>query len=235
PSTQGLSQRVLRRVAKEAVDRFAAAVPDPLPGDMRKRHGLPSLPQALRQMHYPDSLDTHEAARKRIAFEELLCVQLAVLEKRLAWEQGNAPAFELGNLKDAYRSTLPFELTGAQERVLGDILRDIQRPTPMARLLQGDVGSGKTAVAAAALAAAVYNGYQGALMAPTEILAEQHYRTLTSLLRLQLNGRLLRVELLTGSLSAARKREVAEAVASGAVDVVVGTHALIQDGVSFRK
>ncbi len=236
PLTQGISQRVLRRIVKEAVDRFAGHVEETLPGDLRRRHKLPDLKSALRQMHYPDSRDKHEEARRRIAFEELLCVQLAVLERRLAWQDGRAAPFGSTGVVETYRDSLPFALTGAQERVLDEIGSDLRRTRPMARLLQGDVGSGKTAVAAAALIVANANGYQGALMAPTEILAEQHYRTLRTLLgRLQVGGRSLRVELLTGSMKAPSKREIVEAVAKGKVDVVVGTHALIQEGVSFRR
>jgi ATP-dependent DNA helicase RecG len=236
PLTQGLSQRVLRRAVKEAVDHFSVRLTDALPPDLRARHELPDIVAAVRAMHYPDTLAQHEEARRRIAFEELLCVQLAVLGSRLAWEEGRAPAFALSDTVETYRGVLPFMLTGAQERVLGDILSDLQRTRPMARLLEGDVGSGKTAVAAAALAVAAANGYQGALMAPTEILAEQHYRTLSELLgRLRIGGRALRVELLTGSLSGAAKRATAQAVAAGDVDVVVGTHALIQDGVAFHR
>ncbi|MPZ48978.1 MAG: ATP-dependent DNA helicase RecG [Dehalococcoidia bacterium] len=241
PLTQGLSQRVLRRAVKEAVDRFSAFVREPLPADLRQRHQLLGLREALRQMHYPESAEKHEIARRRIAFEELLRVQLAVLERRLAWEEGRAPAFALDGVLEVYRSGLPFALTGAQERVLTEIVSDIQTTRPMARLLQGDVGSGKTAVAGAALVIAAFNGYQGALMAPTEILAEQHHRTLSKLIGgLALRGpsnehRQLRVELLTGSMTARAKREVAEAVATGQIDVVVGTHALIQEGISFRR
>ena len=236
PLTQGLSQRQLRRVVKEAVDRFAALVKEALPAELRRRNGLLGIVEALRQAHYPDSWERQEAARRRLAFEELLCVQLAVLERRLAWQVGRAPAFQLDGTLAAYRTSLPFSLTGAQERVLGEIVADIQRSRPMARLLEGDVGSGKTAVAAAALAVAAANGYQGALMAPTEILAEQHCRTLASLLGgLDFVGRKLRIELLTGSLSGATKRAAVEAVAAGEVDIAVGTHALIQEGVAFHR
>ncbi|HEY7465158.1 MAG TPA: DEAD/DEAH box helicase, partial [Dehalococcoidia bacterium] len=181
PSTAGLSQRVLRRAVKECVDHFAGLAKEPLPPDMRKRHKLPELTSALRQMHYPDSLEKYEEARRRVAFEELLCVQLAVLERRLAWQDGKAAPMGSQGVLEAYRQTLPWPLTGAQERVMGEIVGDLRQSRPMARLLQGDVGSGKTAVAAAAMVIAVANQYQGALMAPTEILAEQHYKTLTSL------------------------------------------------------
>ena len=236
PLTQGLSQRQLRRAVKEAVGRFAGLVKDALPPSLRQEQGLLGVTEALQQMHYPESAERHEAARRRIAFEELLCVQLAVLERRLARENGRAVAFRLGGELEVYRSSLPFALTGAQERVLTEIVGDIQTSRPMARLLQGDVGSGKTAVAGAALLIAAANGYQGALMAPTEILAEQHFRTLTSLLgRLHLGERRLRVELLTGSMTASTKRATVEAMAKGEVDVLVGTHALIQDAVSFHR
>ncbi len=236
PLTQGLYQRQVRRIVKEAVDRFAPLIDDPLPPDLRQRHELMPLRQALQQIHYPESAEKHELARRRLAFEELLCVQLTVLERRLAWEEGRAPAFAPDESLDRYRASLPFALTGAQERVLGEILHDIQTTRPMARLLQGDVGSGKTAVAAAALVTAAANGYQGALMAPTEILAEQHYRTLSSLLdSLAINGRPLRVEMLVGSMTSATKRRLAEAVGAGEIDVIVGTHALIQEGVSFQR
>jgi len=236
PLTQGLSQRMLRRAAKEAVDRFVRFAKDPLPPALRARHRLPDLQTALRQMHYPDSMEAYEQARRRVAFEELLCVQLTVLEQRLAWQEGRAPALGSQGVLEAYRQLLPFSLTGAQERVLAEIVADLRHARPMARLLQGDVGSGKTAVAGAALAIAAANGYQGALMAPTEILAEQHYKTLTGLLgRLEVGGRRLRIELLTGSLASKSKRAAVEAVASGEVDVAVGTHALIQEGVTFRS
>jgi ATP-dependent DNA helicase RecG len=236
PLTQGISQRWLRRVAKEAVDRFAGLVKEPLPDDLRRRHGLPELKHALRQMHYPDSMEEHEQARRRIAFDELLSVQLAVLERRLAWQEGKSAPMGSQGVIEAYRETLPWVMTGAQDRVLGDIVSDLRQPRPMARLLQGDVGSGKTAVAAAALVIAVANQYQGALMAPTEILAEQHYKTLTALLsRLEIGGRRLRVELLTGSTAAKSKQGTVDAIAAGEVDVVVGTHALIQDGVAFKR
>ncbi|HWC30742.1 MAG TPA: ATP-dependent DNA helicase RecG, partial [Dehalococcoidia bacterium] len=161
--------------------------------------------------------------------------------RRLAWQESRSPAFALDGVLEVYRSGLAFALTGAQERVLSEIAGDIQSPRPMARLLQGDVGSGKTAVAGAALVIAAANGYQGALMAPTEILAEQHYRTLTNLLGgLVIRGpqderKNLRIELLTRSMSNKAKREVVEAVACGEVDVMVGTHALIQESVSFQR
>ena len=215
----------------------AAFVPESLPADMRRRHNLPGIVEALRHSHYPDTREQYEKAKLRLSFEELLCVQLAVLERRAAWQEGRATAFDSGPVIEAYRSALPFVLTGAQERVLAEIVADLGQNRPMARLLQGDVGSGKTAVAGAALAIAVANGYQGALMAPTEILAEQHFRTLNSLLAsLAFPGRgPMRVELLTGSLRSSSRRAALDAIAAGEIDVAVGTHALIQEGVAFRR
>jgi ATP-dependent DNA helicase RecG len=236
PLTQGLYQRSLRRVVKEAVDRFSGLVKDPLPLGLRERHALPELRQALRQMHYPDSTADYERARRRVAFEELLCVQLAVLERRLAWQEGRAAPMQSVDVLQTFRDSLPWSLTLAQERVLGEITADLEGTRPMARLLQGDVGSGKTAVAAAALLIANANNFQGALMAPTEILAEQHYNTLRELLgRMLIAGHTPRVELLTGSLSSRSKQAAVDAVASGEVDIAVGTHALIQEGVSFQR
>jgi ATP-dependent DNA helicase RecG len=237
PMTQGLNQRRLRAAVKEAVDRFAALVPEALPEGLRQAHGLSGITDALRQMHYPDTMDDYRLARRRLAFEELLCVQLAVLDRRLAWQEGRAPAFDSRGIIDVYRSALPFALTGAQERVIGEITADLASTRPMARLLQGDVGSGKTAVAAAAMVVTAANGYQAAIMAPTEILAEQHYRTLTSLLKdLTFADRpRLRIELLTGSKSGAERRKVLQGIERGEVDVAVGTHALIQEGVTFAK
>lgn len=258
PLTQGLSQRVLRRVVKEAVDRFAEALKEPLPKDLRQRLKLPDLPKTVRQMHYPDSEQDYEEARRRIAFEELFCVQLAMLERRKDWQDADAAPMGSKGILDVYRQSLPFALTGAQNRVLDEITGDLKRSRPMARLLQGDVGSGKTAVAGATLVIAVANQFQGALMAPTEILAEQHFKTLSTLLgQLEIgvspsnnspspkserglgdegaSTRKLRIELLTGSTKPAEKQRIAEAVASGEIDVIVGTHALIQEGIRFHR
>src|SRR5690606_35599250 len=155
--------RVLRRIVKEAVDWFAEALKEPLPLDLRRRHNLPDLPKSIRQIHLPDSIQEHEAARRRFAFEELLFVQLAMLERREDWQDANAAPMGSKGVLEVYRESLPFALTGAQERVLSEITGDLRRSRPMARLLQCDVGSGKTAVAGAALVIAVANQFQGAL------------------------------------------------------------------------
>jgi len=249
PSTEGLSQRLLRRLAKEAVDSFADQVADPLPNGLRQRLDLLPIADALRQIHFPDSWELAEASRRRFAFEELLYVQLGVLLRRQLWQvQGQAASLSLPEAALAgFISSLPFQLTNAQRRAINDVLRDVARDVPMSRLLQGDVGSGKTVVALAALLAAVASGYQGAIMAPTEILAEQHCRTLSSLLSggqetLWTNvytppylDKQARVALLIGSLTSKEKEAAQDAIARGETDIAIGTQALIQGSVSFPR
>ena len=247
PLTEGLGQRPVRRLVKQMVTRFADALPDPLPEAVRQRHGFQGIADATRAAHYPDSVEAYERARARLAFDELLLMQLGALNKRQQWlsQHGYAIRPEPSVLA-GFRASLPFRLTGAQERVLHQVLSDLAAPQPMSRLVQGDVGSGKTVVAAAALVAGVAAGYQGAIMAPTEILAEQHYRNLSRLfghdefaalenLPLPYLGRPLRLGLLTGSSGARERRRVTEGAASGELDLLVGTHALIQEGVTFHN
>ena len=249
PTTDKLPQRLVRRVVREAVEAFADRLPEPLPEELWRRLRLPEMGQALRQVHSPDSPREVESARRRFALEELLYIELGVVRRRQLWQaSGNAPRLSLtAAAGEGFVASLPFELTAAQRRAVKDILADIGREVPMSRLLEGDVGSGKTVVAALALLAAVCSGYQGAIMAPTEILAEQHYRTFCSLLAPEDEGlwsgvfsppyleRPLRVALLTGSLKAADKAAVADALARGETDIAIGTHALIQGEVSFAR
>ena len=245
--TAGLAQRSVRRLVKGAVDTYAGYLSDPLPGAIREGGRLLPLVDAVRQMHYPDSLDDAREARRRLAFDELLTIELAVLMRRREWQEtSQTPALPLpAAVREGFLASLPFPLTGAQQRAIDEIAVDIARPVPMSRLLEGDVGSGKTVVATMALLAAVANGRQGVIMAPTEILAVQHYRTLTRLFSgtetpaLEVFmppylGRPLRVGRLVGSMSAKEKASVAEATERGELDIIVGTHALIQDTVRFR-
>ncbi|MDQ2807118.1 MAG: ATP-dependent DNA helicase RecG [Chloroflexota bacterium] len=179
--TEGLTKRVVRRIVHTAVMEFSDLVEDALPDAIRVRAGLLPLPNALRQIHFPSEWGLLESARKRLAFDEFFLIQLGMLQRKQRW-QHDQPGLAFGDhtpILDSFRSTLPFQLTGAQGRVVGEILGDMAKPLPMARLVQGDVGSGKTVVAAIALLGAIADGAQGALMAPTEILAEQHYRGLT--------------------------------------------------------
>jgi ATP-dependent DNA helicase RecG len=196
------------------------------------------LPTALRQIHFPDSLDEARAARRRLSFEEFLLIQLGVLAQRKQWQSQAGEAIPTDrSLLDGFVASLPFSLTAAQTQSIDQILHDMALSRPMSRLLQGDVGSGKTVVAAAAILMTVAAGKQAALMAPTEILAEQHYRTLSQLLagvEIQRLERAPSVVLLTGSLSRVERGKVYAAVASGEADIVIGTHALIQRHVTFR-
>jgi len=249
PLTEGLSARRVRTLVKSAVESAAPHVVDPLPGSLLESHGLLDLPTALQQIHFPDDEDSLARARYRLAFSELLLVQLGVLRQRLAWQQRpGRPMTVRGASLEAFLQTLPFALTPAQRRVLGEITDDLQRSRPMSRLLQGDVGSGKTVVALAAMLVTVWNGMQAVIMAPTEILAEQHHRTVTELLRgiaeraperedavTGLSGAgPIRVGLLTGRLAQAEKEEQHRQIATGQAGIVVGTHALIQEGVHFH-
>lgn len=232
PSTEGVSQRLLRKIAHAALSTYAGAVPETLPEVLRENRNLTGIIASLWGIHFPETFTELEAARRRLAYEELLVLQLLLAERRqeAAGELGVAFSDVSSPLRE-FRDILPFSLTDAQNRVVSEIAADMAAPRPMNRLVQGDVGSGKTAVAMAAMAIAVRNGYQATLMAPTEILAEQHLRGV----RNALEEMGIRVDLLTGSRPAKEKAAVRERVASGETGVVVGTHALIQDSVTFRR
>ncbi len=248
PATSGLSQRVLRKAISTAVEALAALVPDPVPAWLRDRERLSPLVDAVRTLHHPASYGAAEAARQRLALGEFLAIQCAVLMRRAEWQQGaRAPSLSLGPKLDGFLASLPFPLTGAQQRTMADIATDIQGTVPMLRLLQGDVGSGKTVVAFAAMLAAVHSDHQAVLMAPTEILAEQHYRSLTALLgggegsaldglfAPPWLGRPLRVLLLTGSLTPSQKQQIRGDAAHGGADIIIGTHALLEDDVVLPR
>lgn len=227
-TTQGLSQAYVRRAVRRLLDALET-VPDHLQRSLLERHRLIALDQAWRQAHFPADEGELQAAMRRLKFDDFLFFELAVLRSRDPNRAGRSFVLEASTLA-AFESVLPFEPTGAQRRAMGEILSDMAAPKQMARLLQGDVGSGKTAVAAAAIHVAVANGAQAALMAPTDILARQHLRNLQGFLY-PLN---VRTELLTGTMSAGERDGVKRRLASQEVDVVVGTHALIQEGVTFR-
>lgn len=235
PATEGLTHRQVRTLISENLDDLLrqAKDEDPLPKDVRERAALPSMAQALEWMHRPTSLADAEAGRRRLAFEELFFLQLlyAQAHHKAATEHPGIAFARADRLVKPFHKSLPFTLTDAQKRVLKEIGEDMGSSRRMNRLLQGDVGSGKTVVALFAMLRAVENGYQAALMVPTEILAEQHARTLQKLL-----GDLpVGVTLLTGRLGARQWREVSYRIASGDADIVVGTHALIQEGVTFHR
>jgi ATP-dependent DNA helicase RecG len=247
PLTEGLGAKRLRTLIEAMVEKWAPQMIDPLPETLRQAYNLVDLPTALHQIHFPDDRDSLDRARHRLCFEEFLLIQLGVLKQRQAWQQRPGRAMVVDQqLLDAFVEGLPFQLTSAQQRVLHQITADLQKGRPMSRLLQGDVGSGKTVVALGAMLVAVTGGMQAVIMAPTEILAEQHYGTLTSLLSgaaetmalkdaaFAQQMSTLRVGLLTGSLSQADKDARREQIATGQLDIIVGTHALIQEGVSFK-
>ena len=230
--TEGLHQNRLRRFVHDAVLACADEFLDALPERLRRARGLVGISEALKNIHFPENAEALAAARRRLAYEELLQLQLIVAERKRQGEREPGIAFaEIHQPVEDLKGVLPFSLTGAQERVIVALGQDMASPLPMNRLLQGDVGSGKTAVALAAITIAAQNGYQAAFMAPTEILAEQHLKSVRALLE-ELG---LRVDLLTGSRPAREKAAVKERLLSGETHVVVGTHALIQEGVVFRK
>jgi ATP-dependent DNA helicase RecG len=228
--TENVTQRLLRRWVWTALQQHAPALDETLPEELRARYGFAPIGEAIWKAHFPDEIEETVPARARFAYEELLGIQLGVLSARASRrqeEKGNRHVVDGPNLA-ALRASLPFQLTAAQVRAVRDILDDMASPRPMVRLLQGDVGCGKTVVALYAVAASADGGYQTALMAPTEVLAEQHFLSLRGMLEPLGLG----VELLTGSTPGSS--EVRRRIARGDAQVVVGTHALIQEKTAFR-
>lgn len=270
PLTEGIGARWMRRLQKRVVDRWAGQAPEFIPAEVRRRAGLPDLAQSLADVHFPADWEAITRARRRLAFDELFLIQIGLLQRKRQWRDGvvgTALPVERAEL-DRLIGALPFSLTGAQGRSLDTLLADIEQTRPMSRLLQGDVGSGKTVVALLAILAAAAAGYQAAMMAPTEILAQQHYKTILKLLApiaerlgagaegvaplqealekgelpdrwalppLPMLPKGLRVARLLGSQSSASKDDVRAAVAAGEIDLLVGTHALIEEGVAFTN
>jgi len=256
PLTQGLYPRQVRKWTKETVDSYAGDLEDFLPPDIKARCQLPDLPTAITEIHFPSDAATAGRAKARLSFDELFLLQLGVLAKKRDWQEGQpGSAFEVDQkVIGGFLDCLPFTLTPAQQRVLQEILADVRQPRAMSRLLQGEVGSGKTVIATLALLVAAASGYQGALMAPTEVLAEQHYTNISNYLS-QVGGETpcgdlgedvmrrftgfaggtLTLALLTGSLANAEKGSLHDRIKRGEIDIVIGTHALIQKNVEFRK
>lgn len=232
PLTKGLGSNRMRQVMKDVVDNWAPCVTDPLPDGLQRRQGLLSLPDALTHVHFPESHDLLHKSRQRLAFDELFLLQLGMLGQRRTWQDAPGRALPPAPPTLAqFTESLPYTLTGAQQRVVAEIAQDMSRAVPMNRLLQGDVGAGKTVVAASAMVIAVADGTQAALMAPTEILAEQHYQGLSALL----NPLGITVRLLVGRMSAKDKEAVYAELADGTTHIAIGTHALIQEAVQFKN
>ncbi|MFM7829576.1 MAG: ATP-dependent DNA helicase RecG, partial [Actinomycetota bacterium] len=218
-------------------------IADPLPESLLNEYDLMARGPALWSIHFPDSMVAKQNARRRLAFDELLRVQLVLVGRKRSFELDNTGIRHVvgGKLQRRFIDALPFSITNAQRRVIDEIDRDLAGPHPMHRLLQGDVGSGKTVVAVSAMLAAVQGRHQGALMAPTEVLAEQHFAGIKKLLQglivpdeANLFGdRQLRVELLTSRVTSERRRELLRDLADSSIDILIGTHALIEDAVEF--
>jgi ATP-dependent DNA helicase RecG len=252
PLTQGLFARQTRSLIKNTLDSYLGDLPEFLPDEIRNRSNLLDLQTAIKQAHYPSDYIMQNMARQRLAFDELFLLQLGVLEKKRDWQEGQkGHRFNIDNTRlENMISALPFKLTQSQLKVVNEICGDLLKDIPMSRLLQGDVGSGKTVVAMIALIVAIANGYQGALMAPTEILAEQHFNTIKNLLSIMINqeenqndinelsnisARNLNIVLLTGGINTKEKREIQDQINHGHAQIVIGTHALIQKGIKFSN
>jgi ATP-dependent DNA helicase RecG len=230
--TEGVTADVVRRAAIAAMPAVGQ-IAEALPEGLRKKYELAGVQTAIAHIHFPPSSTDLDTARRRLVFDEFFYLQLGLLKRRQTLQQAQTAAMlaPTGQLIDQFYGILPFQLTAAQQRVTNDILNDLQKAVPMNRLVQGDVGSGKTVVAIIALLAAIQSGFQVALMAPTEVLAEQHYRKLVE----WFNQLSIPVELLTGSTKAAKRRQIHSQLETGELPVLVGTHALIQDPVNFQR
>jgi ATP-dependent DNA helicase RecG len=233
-STRGtVTVKAMRRFIALALQQFGHSIVDPLPLAIRQKYRLLSKAEAIRAIHFPRTHEDLKQARRRLVYEEFLFFQLKMQALRKFHREhsaGIAHTFSDEHLQ-LFIEQLPFPLTGAQKRVVAEIIEDMKAPYRMNRLLQGDVGSGKTVVACIALYATVLSGYQGALMVPTEILAEQHAESIRQLLQ-PMN---VSVELLTSSVKGKRRKEILEKLALGEIDIIIGTHALIQEEVNFHK
>ena len=251
--TAKLTAKMIRAWMRTALDEYGEQIPEILPLELRKRQGLIDRQLAINEIHFPTSEAHQEAAQKRLAFEEFFLLSAGMEMKKEHKTSEAGIAFQIGTeagetsppLLKAFMTSLPYELTGAQKRVFSEIREDMQKKSVMNRLIQGDVGSGKTVVAAMALLCAIENGYQGALMVPTEILAEQHYYNLTEMLQdlrrdastgtVPEDKEKINVVLLKSDLPKAEREEALAAITNGTADLIVGTQALIQEGVDFHK
>lgn len=231
--TADITQRKLRSVMKIAVDTYARLAAERMPRDLLRKYKLPDIKTAINGMHFPVNFEHQKRSRQRFVFEEFFLMELAIFLKKYARSQNSIGiAHKLDtSAPDEFKALLPFELTQAQKKVMDEIASDMSEEAPMNRLLQGDVGSGKTVVALYALMICARNNFQGAFLAPTEVLAKQHY--LNSMRLLSQLG--LDVGLLIGSMTQAEKESVIAKIKEGSIDIVIGTHALIEEGVEFSK
>ena len=230
-STETISQKLLRSTVGAAYEKYSGLIQEIIPDNLVQKRGLPPRSAAVGQMHFPKTFEEKELARRRFAYEELLLLELALIKNSAVLERQGIAHPGQPKLLEKFKAALPYSLTGAQERVIAEIFNDMESETCMARLLQGDVGSGKTTVAAAAVYKSTEAGFQSALMAPTEILAMQHYKNLLPLMK----SLGVRIELFTGGTTGEARTDILERLKNGEIDVIVGTHTLIQDAVVFKK
>ena len=234
---QGLTQRHLRKIIKTNLDEFLPQIADCIPFDIRSRHNLLNLAQALINIHFPESLELQKQAYERLAFEEFFLFQLPLALRKLKKNKKIGFAHNInGVLPSRFTQGLPFKLTGAQVRAIQEIKLDMAKPQAMQRLLQGDVGSGKTAVATIACLIAIEGGYQAAFMAPTEILAKQHYEKISlQLCAFNSQQKQIKIGLLTSSIDKKSKNKIIREIKEGDIDLIIGTHALLQGDVEFNN
>ncbi len=228
--TESLNAKAIAKCVRTALDTFPDLLQESLPESVLKKYRLLGLREAVEKIHFPQSEDDINAARRRLIYEELLVLQLGLLRIRSDKNESEAPAMQTDFTRE-FISLLPFTPTAAQARAIAECAADMQKNKPMNRLLQGDVGAGKTAVAAALVYSAAKNGCQAAVMAPTEVLAEQHANTFSAFFK----GTDLRCALLTGTVPAAQKRQIKAALKAGEIDLLVGTHAILQSDVEFAN
>jgi len=235
PLTEGVQQKWFRKLMRDAVEKYGASWVDILIPEIRNRHGFPTAPEAIRQIHFPDNHATAERARQRLAFDEFLLLETALEIVRTKNKSVSKPQRYCiqRRLLTPFREQLGFSFTHAQKKVINEIFASMEQPEPMNRLLMGDVGSGKTVVALSAILLALENGYQAAMLAPTEILAEQHFLNLSRMLE----GLPVTCALMTGRLSSKKKdkRDIQKSIADGTVNLVIGTHAILEKEVQFKN
>lgn len=231
---EGLTQRYFRQMIKNVIEEYLTQINDFLPYDIRSRHNLLNLAKSLINIHFPENLDLQKEAYRRLSFEEFFIFQVTLALRKLKKKNKLGIAHKVeGELAESFIKDLPFKLTQAQERVIGEIKQDLARPQPMQRLLQGDVGSGKTVIASIASLIAIQGGYQVAFMAPTEILAKQHYSVVSSQVLGIRND--LKIVLLTSSLGKKEKEKIYKDIREGNADLIIGTHALLEEDVEFNN
>lgn len=240
PLTSGLSQKIVRSAIHEAIGFYGTRVPDFLPETIRNKSKIVDLNYALNQIHYPKDFQSLKAAQERLAFDEIFLLQLGVLRQKMNWVKQNAKIFTLPDDKlDGILSSLPYDLTQAQLKTVKEIKKDLSSGSPMNRLLQGDVGSGKTIVAALAAAIILNNQAQVVIMAPTSILAEQHFRTMQDIfsvvLKNQVDVTAEQIRLLTGDTPTKEREKIKQGLIEGTVKLIIGTHALIEDPIQFQN